>query len=87
MSDDSAPTAQRALVVDDEVELGRLVGDYLSREGFAVDVVRNGADALELARTTAPDVVVLDVCGERPPTARRTAPCRSGRVSGSGWSW
>ncbi|MGC5041146.1 response regulator [Streptomyces sp. DT190] len=61
MSDAPAPTAQRALVVDDEVELGRLVGGYLSREGFAVDVVLNGADALELARTTAPDVVVLDV--------------------------
>ncbi|ALV33166.1 response regulator transcription factor [Streptomyces sp. CdTB01] len=61
MSDDRAATAQRALVVDDEMELGRLVGDYLSREGFDVDVVRDGAEALELARTTAPDVVVLDV--------------------------
>ncbi|MFE9771965.1 response regulator transcription factor [Streptomyces sp. NPDC005931] len=61
MSDTPAPTPQRALVVDDEVELGRLVGDYLSREGFAVDVAGNGVDALELARATAPDVIVLDV--------------------------
>ncbi|QUW85477.1 response regulator transcription factor (plasmid) [Streptomyces mirabilis] len=62
MSD--GPVAQahpHALVVDDEAELGRLVGDYLSREGFAVDVVRNGVDALDLARSAAPDVVVLDV--------------------------
>jgi DNA-binding response OmpR family regulator len=59
MNDAPAPTARRALVVDDEVELGRLVGDYLSREGFAVDVVRTGAEALDLARATAPDVVVL----------------------------
>ncbi|MFF7643855.1 response regulator [Streptomyces canus] len=62
MSD--GPVAQahpHALVVDDEVELGRLVGDYLSREGFAVDVVGNGVDALEAARTAEPDVVILDV--------------------------
>ncbi|MXM67990.1 response regulator [Streptomyces sp. HUCO-GS316] len=62
MTDDPvAPAARRALVVDDEVELGRLVGDYLCREGFAVDVVRTGADALASARSAEPDVVVLDV--------------------------
>ncbi|KAF5990742.1 response regulator transcription factor [Streptomyces sp. WAC00263] len=62
MSD--GPVAQanpHALVVDDEVELGRLVGDYLTREGFAVDVVGNGVDALESARTAEPDVVILDL--------------------------
>ncbi|MEU8617444.1 response regulator transcription factor [Streptomyces sp. NPDC048623] len=56
-----AAPSQRALVVDDEVELARLVGDYLSREGFAVDVAHDGEHALELARAAAPDVVVLDV--------------------------
>ncbi|MFF4566295.1 response regulator [Streptomyces sp. NPDC001435] len=56
-----AAGTRRALVVDDEVELGRLVGDYLSREGFAVDVVPTGADALASARSTEPDVVVLDL--------------------------
>ncbi|WP_338675331.1 response regulator transcription factor [Streptomyces sp. SCSIO 30461] len=56
-----AAPSQRALVVDDEVELARLVGDYLSREGFAVDVAHDGEHALRLARAAAPDVVVLDV--------------------------
>ncbi|MFI2367344.1 response regulator transcription factor [Streptomyces sp. NPDC018833] len=65
MSDGRVPASsqrvQRALVVDDEVELARLVGDYLLREGFTVDLADNGESALRLARTAAPDVVVLDV--------------------------
>nr|WP_030501654.1 response regulator transcription factor [Micromonospora purpureochromogenes] len=52
---------QRALVVDDEVELARLVGDYLAREGFAVELAHNGEDALRLASAAFPDVVIVDV--------------------------
>jgi DNA-binding response OmpR family regulator len=62
MSDGRAASAVlRALVVDDEVELARLVGDYLVREGFTVQLAHNGEDALRLAEATTPDVVVLDV--------------------------
>ena len=59
-SDGLAPPA-RCLVVDDEVELAQLVADYLRREGYAVDVALDGERALELARSTPPDVVVLDL--------------------------
>lgn len=55
-------TAQvRALVVDDEEHLARLVADYLARDGFATEVALDGEKALELARTARPDVVVLDL--------------------------
>ena len=57
----AASVAQRALVVDDEVELARLVGDYLAREGFAVELAHNGEDALRVAKAASPDVVVVDV--------------------------
>ncbi|HEX5331464.1 MAG TPA: response regulator transcription factor [Cellulomonas sp.] len=53
--------AHRALVVDDEEPLARLVAGYLERDGFEVHVAFNGLDALELARTVDPDVVVLDL--------------------------
>ena len=51
----------RALVVDDEEHLGRLVADYLAREGFTTEVALNGENALELARAGPPDVVILDL--------------------------
>jgi DNA-binding response OmpR family regulator len=54
-------SAPRALVVDDEEPLARLVADYLARDGFATDVALDGEQALELARVQHPDVVILDL--------------------------
>jgi two-component system OmpR family response regulator len=51
----------RALVVDDEASLGELLRMALRYEGWEVQTAANGQDALALARTFAPDVVVLDV--------------------------
>jgi DNA-binding response OmpR family regulator len=51
----------RALVVDDEEDLARLVADYLARDGFATEVAFDGERALELARASSPDLVVLDL--------------------------
>ena len=49
------------LVVDDDVRLTRLVGDYFRREGFSVDVVNDGAEAVDTALRLRPDLVLLDV--------------------------
>src|SRR5690349_4683118 len=51
----------RALVVDDEVPLAKVVASYLEREHFEVSVAHNGHDAISLAREIDPDVVVLDL--------------------------
>ena len=51
----------RALVVDDEPSLVRVVSGYLEREGFTVRSAGDGESALELAREVEPDVVVLDL--------------------------
>ena len=50
----------RLLVVEDEEELARVIADGLRQNGFAVDVARDGADALEKAWNTDYSVVVLD---------------------------
>jgi DNA-binding response OmpR family regulator len=52
---------RRALVVEDEEQLAGLVVSYLQRDGFEVTVTGNGADAVALARTVDPDVIVLDL--------------------------
>jgi DNA-binding response OmpR family regulator len=50
----------RVLVVEDFEILARTLGTGLRREGMAVDVVLDGAEALEQLATTRYDVVVLD---------------------------
>ncbi|MDR7416422.1 MAG: response regulator transcription factor [Armatimonadota bacterium] len=51
----------RVLVVDDDETILDLLRSYLSREGFEVQVARDGEEALRIARASGPDVVVLDV--------------------------
>jgi DNA-binding response OmpR family regulator len=50
----------RVLVVEDFEVLAATIGTGLRREGMAVDVVLDGADALEHLAVTRYDVVVLD---------------------------
>src|SRR2546423_2381144 len=52
---------ERALVIDDAPEFRELVGSVLRKEGFAVEVAADGDRGLELARSFAPDVIVLDL--------------------------
>jgi DNA-binding response OmpR family regulator len=49
------------LVVDDEPSIAQIAGDYLRHGGFSVITASNGVDALSLARTRRPDLVVLDL--------------------------
>jgi DNA-binding response OmpR family regulator len=49
------------LVVDDEVELARVVARYLEAEGFSVGLAHTGPDAVSRTRTDNPRLVVLDV--------------------------
>ena len=52
---------RRALVVDDEEPLARLVAGYLQRDGFEVHVSSDGPSGLEVVRYWEPDLVVLDL--------------------------
>src|SRR5262245_10377383 len=52
---------KQILVVDDEPRIAEIARDYLERAGFGVVTAANGADALALARTRQPDLIVLDL--------------------------
>jgi len=54
-------TNKRILIVEDDDALARLLRDNLSFEGFAVDCVGDGLQALQQARHSPPDLVLLDV--------------------------
>ena len=51
----------RVLVVDDEPPIVELVRGYLEREGWQVIVAADGAAAVDVARTSRPDVIILDL--------------------------
>ena len=52
---------EKILVVDDEISLQEPLAYNLSREGYQVEVAGDGNQALHLARTSKPDLVILDV--------------------------
>jgi DNA-binding response OmpR family regulator len=49
------------LIVEDEPSIGEIVSVYLKRAGYQVNVVRDGASALEVLARGLPDLVVLDL--------------------------
>ncbi|MBG0775970.1 MAG: response regulator transcription factor [Desulfovibrionaceae bacterium] len=51
----------RILIVDDDVDLGALLKEYLEAEGFAADVVHNGIEGTDAALSGAYDAVILDI--------------------------
>ncbi|MGH2705709.1 MAG: response regulator [Actinomycetota bacterium] len=52
---------RRVLVVEDEIKIARLVGDYLEHAGFEVVLAGDGETALAEVRRLHPDLVVLDL--------------------------
>lgn len=53
--------AKRVLIADDEPHMARVIEIFLKREGYQVDVVRDGQEALEAVLRSAPDVLITDV--------------------------
>ena len=57
----NAAMAGSVLIVEDELELARVLRDYLERAGFHVQLVSEGNSALSQVRHQAPDIVLLDL--------------------------
>jgi CheY-like chemotaxis protein len=55
------PLSQRVLVVEDDADCLEVLSELLETYGCLVSAACNGADAIRLARTMQPDVVVLDL--------------------------
>jgi len=55
------PADARVLVVDDEAQIIRFLRPSLTAAGYAVETAGTGAEALRLAATSVPDIIVLDL--------------------------
>lgn len=53
--------AEKILIVEDDRHIITLVRYVLEREGYQVQVARDGVEGLEIAREFRPDLVVLDL--------------------------
>jgi DNA-binding response OmpR family regulator len=51
----------RVLVVDDEPTVREVVASYLTRDGFEVHALDDGAEVIEQLHTFGPDLIVLDI--------------------------
>src|SRR5690625_3264908 len=57
-TDDDRPLV---LIVDDEKDLLDLLSYNFQQDGYRVTTARDGVEALDLARETPPDLIVLDI--------------------------
>lgn len=53
--------AEKILIVDDDLETLRLVGLMLQRQGYEIAAAGNGHQALLMAKSEQPDLILLDV--------------------------
>jgi class 3 adenylate cyclase len=58
---ESAQSAFRVLVVDDDADMAAFLARLVAKEGMAVDTVHDGAGAISSVAASAPDLVLLDV--------------------------
>ena len=52
---------QSILIVDDEETIREVVRRYLEREGYSVKEAADGFEALDLIRSSSPDLIILDL--------------------------
>src|SRR5271163_915918 len=56
-----ASSAMRILIVDDDVELCELVGQYLKSQGFQIEAVHDGSLGVERSLSGMYSLIILDV--------------------------
>ena len=53
--------SQRILIVDDEDDIREFIGYNLRREGYDIYTATNGKEAVEMAASTLPHLIILDM--------------------------
>jgi two-component system phosphate regulon response regulator PhoB len=52
---------KRILIIEDELDMAELIAMRLKKEGYAVTVANDGADGLQQALSSPPDLILLDL--------------------------
>jgi two-component system alkaline phosphatase synthesis response regulator PhoP len=51
----------RILIVEDDHDIAALIAHYLEKAGYGSEIITDGAQALAAAKSTPPDLVILDL--------------------------
>lgn len=54
-------TAEKILVVEDEIKIAQLLDDYLTRSGYDVSCLHEGTTVVDNVKKSAPDLLLLDL--------------------------
>lgn len=52
---------EHIVVIDDEEEIGELLGMYLKKEGYTYTIVQEGKKGIETVKKENPDLIILDI--------------------------
>ena len=58
---EAPPVAARILIIEDDPNVAEVVGRYLTREGYDVEIATDGVSGLDRALSDPPELVVLDL--------------------------
>lgn len=51
----------RILIIEDDIDLSKIIRDFLSNDNYNVRQAYNGNDGLEIANSFNPDLIILDI--------------------------
>jgi CheY-like chemotaxis protein len=51
----------KVLVIEDNIEMGEIIAELLTLEGFQVDLAESGSQAFTLLKKTMPDMIICDI--------------------------
>jgi two-component system alkaline phosphatase synthesis response regulator PhoP len=55
------PSIKKILIADDEPDILEIIGYNLTKEGYQVTTAKDGDDALTKAKSTKPELIILDI--------------------------
>jgi len=58
---ESQNNGKKILIIEDELPMLKALSEKFSREGFSVVEAKNGQEGLELALSSHPDLIILDL--------------------------
>lgn len=51
----------KILIIDDDIDIGNMLKDYLGKEGYIIEVAKDGEEGIKLFKSFSPEIILLDI--------------------------